>query len=70
MKIIVLHDYFTGEPIIIKVDAVSAVRKIRDMSTDPPAEYTTVMADHLEMITKETIGEVMKKIKKAEGEEP
>lgn len=69
MKIIVLHDYFTGEPIIIKVDAVSAVRKIRDMSTDPPTEYTTVMADHLEMITKEIIGDVMKKIKKAEGEE-
>lgn len=69
MKIIVLHDYFTGEPIIIKVDAVSAVRKIREMSADPPTEYTTVIADHFEMITKETIGEVMKKIKKAEGEE-
>ena len=31
MKIIVLHDYYTGEPVIIKVDTVSAVRKLRDM---------------------------------------
>lgn len=70
MKIIVVHDYYTGEPAIIKADAISAVRKLRDMSTDPPEEYTSVIADHFEMIAKETIGEVMNKIKKAEGEEP
>ena len=69
MKIIVLHDKYTDEPVIIKVDTISAVRKLRDMSTDPPEEYASVMVDHFEMITKETIGEVIKKIKKAEGEE-
>lgn len=69
MKIIVLHDKYTDEPVIIKVDTISAVRKLRDISTDSPEEYASVMVDHFEMITKETIGEVMKKIKKAEDEE-
>ena len=66
-KAIVLHDRFSNEPIVIRTSAIKAVRKAFDLTEDN--EYSEVMIEALFISVKETIGEVIKKIKKAEGEE-
>ena len=66
-KAIVLHDRFSNEPMVIRTSAIKAVRKAFDLTED--IEYSEVMIEALFISVKETIGEVMKKIKKAEGEE-
>lgn len=67
-KTIVLHDRFSDKPIVIRTSAIKAVRKAFDLTED--IEYSEVIIESLFISVKETIGEVMKKIKKAEGEEP
>lgn len=67
-KAIVLHDRYDNEPIVIRPSAILAVRKEFD-KTEMVEEYSEVMIGPMFISVKETIGEVMKKIKKAEGEE-
>jgi len=39
MKIIVLHDRYSNEPIIIRVDAITAIRKVIDRVENSKEEY-------------------------------
>lgn len=66
-KAIVLHDRYANEPIVIRTSAILAVQKRFDK--DMPVEYTDVFTRTTVFNVSETIGEVIKKIKKAEGEE-
>ena len=64
-KIIVLHDRFSNEPVVIRVDAIVMIRKCKE----DVKEYTTIILTggcYIEI--KETIGDVMIKIQKAESE--
>lgn len=67
-KAIVLHDRYSDTPIVIRTSAILAVRKESD-KTEIAEEYSEVMIGPMFISVKETIGEVIKKIKKAEGEE-
>lgn len=67
-KAIVLHDRYNNEPMVVRTSAIKAVRKVFDLTEDK--ECSEVMIEALFISVTETIGEVMKKIKKAEGEEP
>ena len=66
-KAIVLHDRYNNEPIIIRTNAIKAVRKAFELTEN--IEYSEVMIEALFISVTETIGEVIKKIKKAESEE-
>lgn len=66
-KEIVLHDKLSNEPIVIRTSAIKAVRKAFDLAED--IEYSEVMIDAFFISVKETIGTVMMKIKKTEGED-
>lgn len=65
MKIIVLHDKYSNEPMIVRPDAISMIRKEKDDNE----EYSTIHLNGFVLTIKETIGDVMAKIKKAESEE-
>lgn len=65
MKIIVLHDKYSNEPIIVRPNAISMIRKYKCIEE----EYSSIVVESITMDVKETIGTVMKKIKKAESEE-
>lgn len=62
MKIIVLHDRYSNEPVVIKVDAITAVRKVKDNKE----EYSSVNISQIFFDVKEHIDVVMTKIKNAE----
>lgn len=64
MKIIVLHDRFSNEPVVIRVDAINAIRKVKDGEE----EYSDLLINGTLESVKETIGIVMDKIQKAESE--
>lgn len=64
MKKIVLHDRYTNDPIIFRLDAIIAVRKVKDEQQ----EYSEIVMVSYSIYVKETIGDVMIKIKKAESE--
>lgn len=66
MKIIVLHDRYSNEPIIIRVDVITAVKKIIDRVGDSKDEYSAVFAAQTFYDVKEHIDVVMTKIKNAE----
>ena len=66
---IVLHDRFSNEPIVIRIGAIKAVRKVFDRTEDISEEYSEIMIETFFLSVKETIGTVMTKIKKAESEE-
>lgn len=42
MKIIVLHDRYSNEPIIIRVDAIIAIKKVIDRVENSKDEYSNV----------------------------
>jgi len=65
MKIIVLHDRYSNEPVVIRVDAIDAIKKVKDGNE----EYSDLYINGVYQTIKETIGTVMTKIKKAESKE-
>lgn len=66
-KIIVLHDRFSNEPVVIRVSAINAIRKAFDRTEDIAEEYSEIMIESFFLSVKETIGTVMTKIKQAES---
>lgn len=66
MKIIVLHDRYSNEPIIIRVDAITAIQKIIDRVENSKEEYSAVYVSQMLFNVKEHIDVVMLKIKNAE----
>lgn len=66
MNIIVLHDNYSKEPIVVKPNAISVIQKIKPDEAD---EFSRIYAAGVMMEVKETIGTVIAKIKEAENEE-
>ena len=66
MKIIVLHDKYSNEPIVIKPNAITMIQKFKD---DEIGEYSSITVGAIGISVKETIGTVLNKIKKAESED-
>lgn len=66
MKIIVLHDRYSNEPIIIRVDAITAIQKWVDRVDDSTDEYSCVHTRSFTFSVKEHIDVVMTKINNAE----
>lgn len=66
MKIIVLHDRYSNEPIIIRVDAITAIKKAIDRVENSNDEYSSVCVSQVFFDVKEHIDVVMSKIKNAE----
>lgn len=67
-KSIVLHDRFSNEPIVIRTSEINAVRKAFDKTGITAEEYSEILIRVGFIDVKETIGTVITKIKKAEGE--
>jgi hypothetical protein len=67
MKIIVLHDKYSNEPVIINVDAITAVQKWVDRVDDSTDEYSCVHTSSFTFNVKETIDVVMTKINNVES---
>lgn len=65
MKIIVLHDRFSNEPAVIRVDAISMIKKVKDDGE----EYSELLINGMCFTVKENIGIVMNRIKKTESED-
>lgn len=65
MKIIVLHDRYSNEPVVIRVDAISMIKKCKDGQE----EYSELLINDVFQAVKETIGIVMNRIRKTESEE-
>ncbi|MBR2540368.1 MAG: hypothetical protein IKE85_06030 [Mogibacterium sp.] len=66
MKIIVVHDNYTNEPNIVRIDAINVIRRIFDKRDDGREEYSELVVGSYSFFTRETIGEIINKIKKAE----
>lgn len=65
-KIIVLHDKYNNQPIVIRLSAIKAVQKAFDGAQDM---YSEVMIESLFISVKEPLAEVMRKITEAESED-
>lgn len=65
MKIIVLHNIISNEPIVIRADAITAVSKMIYETENSREEHSTVFFATHGFDVKETIGVVMQKIKDA-----
>ena len=65
MKIIELHDRYSNEPVVIRVDAINAIKKCKDGQE----EYSELLIDNMCEAVKETIEIVINKIQKTESEE-
>ncbi len=63
MKIIVLHDKYNNNPIIIKVDAITAIIKATDLDD---GEFSQVFLSQTQFNVQERIDVVMSRIKNAE----
>lgn len=68
-KIIVLHNRYTNEPVVIRVSAINAITKIYEKTEDGTEEHSDVLIGSLPYTVEETIGTVMTKIRQAESEE-
>ena len=66
MKIIVLHDRSSNEPVIINVDAITAVQKRVYRVEESTEEYSTVHTYIASFNVKEHLDVVMTKINNAE----
>jgi len=66
MKIIVLHDRCSNEPVIINVDAITAVKKEVDKIENSKDEYSTIYMSITSFNVKEHIDVIMTKINNAE----
>lgn len=67
-KTIVLHDRYSNEPIVIRASAINAVRKAFYETENIKEEYSEILISVGFIGVTETIGTVITKIKKAEGE--
>jgi len=77
MRIVVLHDRYSNEPIVVRPEAITAIRKttsiiekneINGNIRDEEEEYSSIFMYNVEFDVKESIGTVITKIKKAERE--
>ena len=77
MKTVVLHDRYSNEPIVVRPEAITAVRKnkkiiekneINGNIRDEEEEYSTIIVYDVMLDVKESIGTVITKIKNAERE--
>jgi len=77
MKTVVLHDRYSNEPIVVRPEAITAIRKttsiiekneINGNIRDEEEEYSSIFMYNVEFDVKESIGTVITKIKKAEDE--
>lgn len=66
MQMIVLHNRFSNEPIIIRIDAINAIEKKIDRIDDSKEEYSEISVSNMYYEVKEHIGAVMTRIKYAE----
>ena len=78
MKTVVLHDRYSNEPIVVRPEAINAVRKAKKIIEkneingnirDEEEEYSTIIVYDVMLDVKESIGTVITKIKKAESED-
>lgn len=68
MKIIVLHNRFNNDPIIVRVYAINSLQKRIDIDDDGnKEEYTGVLVGCVDYDVKEHIGDVMRKINAVEN---
>lgn len=44
-KAIVLHDRFSNEPVVIRISAINAVRKVFDRTEDIAEEYSEIIIE-------------------------
>ena len=65
MKIIVLHDRFSNEPAVIRVDTINMIKGVKDDGE----VYSELLINDMCFAVKENIGIVMNKIRKAESED-
>lgn len=63
MKIIVLHDRFSNEPIIVRIAAINSLMRKKDREINE--EYSEVLVGAVFYVVKEHIDVIMKKIKTA-----
>lgn len=76
MKTVVLHDRYSNEPIVVRPEAITAVRKVKNIiekneingNIRDEEEYSSIFMYNVEFDVKESIGTVITKIKKAESE--
>lgn len=68
MKIIVLHDRYNNEPIIVRTSAINVIKKCLVIDDDKKEEYTGVLVGCVDYDVKEHIGDVMRKINAVENE--
>ena len=77
MKTVVLHDRYSNEPIVVRPEAINAVRKAKKIiekneingNIRDEEEYSTIIVYDVMLDVKESIGTVITKIKKAESED-
>lgn len=68
MEIIVLHDKYTNEPIIIRVSAINVIKKeILVIDENKREEYTGITVGNIYYAVEEDIGIVMTRIKAIEN---
>lgn len=67
MKIIVLHDRYSNEPIIFRVDAINVIHKRVDEVEGSRDEYSNVTVGNMIFDVKEHTDVVMKKINAVEN---
>lgn len=69
-KIIVLHNRYTNEPVVIRVSAINAITKVSERTENGKIEECSdIMIGSVPYTVKETIGTVMTKIRQAESED-
>lgn len=69
-KVIVLHDRYSNQPVVIRISAINGVRKVCDRIGDTVEECSEILIGTSFFLgVKETIGTVMTKIRNVESEE-
>jgi len=66
MKIIVLHDRYSNEPIVVRADAITAIQKVIDRVENSEEEYSNIFVSQFCFNVKEHIDVVMLRIKNVE----
>jgi hypothetical protein len=64
MRIIVLHDIFSNEPIVVKTSAINAVQKI----DDGEKEWSGIFVGNFTFDVAESFDTIMQKIREVESE--
>ena len=66
--IIVVHNRYNNEPIVIRISAINVVQKCIDkLDENNREEYTEILVGNMNYDVKEDIGAVMRKIKAVEN---